>query len=352
MAPSKVSCSSCDKSFHKEFLIVNDDTALCSFCDIKSMTNGVISALKEQLLNEKKERDSEVAAFKVEINQLKSKLEELQSHSNSGQILAATSNGKSSYASVTSGTLSPIHPSPSSSLIPSSSPLMKDTFLPVKRGPKPKKLEPLAPIPTSNAFSVLEASCSNDEGETNVVLVGDSMLHGQRKTFVKDNINSRVFSYGGASLTGKKRLSNFIDDFTRDTNSNTLFVVHAGTNDLLDKECTSHEILAKYKQMLNSIRERSNSNQICLLGLFPVLSESLKETSERKVLNQLMHEFANDQNILFLSVWEQFACDPNFKSFFNDGGLHLSHWGSKKLRNMLNNFIENFPGIPLNQTRP
>lgn len=343
MGPVKYNCSKCLKSYYKQFIITtNSDNDVCTFCDLRSAINGELNLLKEQLLIEKNERASDVAALKVEIAQLKSKLESVEFNSNNKPNDIASSTQTDTYASKVSDVSSPLcHP-------PSPPTPLNDNFIPVKRGLKPKKLDLPCPIPTKNAFSVFQESCSANN-ETNAVLVGDSMFHGQEKEFSNQQ-KTKVYSYGGSSLTGKKRLGNHIDDFTQAADRNTLFVIHVGTNDLLDRKSTSDEILIKYKQLLQSIRDKTLSSRICVLGLFPVLYESLNETSERKLLNELLHEMANDENILFLSVWEQFARDINFKSFFNSGGLHLNHFGSAKLSNMLSDLIRNFQTIPLYQT--
>ena len=174
------------------------------------------------------------------------------------------------------------------------------------------------------------------------------MFHGQ-KNFSKHFKNSQVFSYGGASLTGDKRLLKYIDAFTNSANENTLFITQVGTNDLLDKKRTPQEIVSKYKEFLQALKNKSTSNQICVLGLLPVISESLKETAKRKDLNKLLHCMANEENVLFLSTWNTFALDPNYKSLFNKKGLHLSDLGNSTLTNLLSNFIKNFPSIPANQ---
>ena len=161
-----------------------------------------------------------------------------------------------------------------------------------------------------------------------------------------------MFSYGGASLTGKTRLMKHIDTFTESTDKNTLFVVHVGTNDLLDKNHTPQEITSKYKQLIHAVKSKSGSGRICVLGLLPVLSETLDETSQRKCLNNLLHNMANDENVLFLSSWKLFASDPDYKSLFTKKGLHLSQKGNALLTDLLSKFVKNFHFVPSTQFRP
>lgn len=359
-------------------MIVDGDISspVCFPCDRKALVDEFMS-LRSHVEKLDRSHASDIEALRFEISQLKIEFQSSQCPS-SGPITPTP-------ITPSSGLITPTLITPSYSEIlkpPSASTngtLLSD-FVPVKNGRKPalKSNFDLPKFPTKNRFSPLQRNpndphtpyssnssshdvvpqaadsaatqepTSTSKDPPDVVLVGDSMLHGQ-KDIIRKIKRSRIFSYGGASLCGKKRLINNIDNFTKSTDINTLFVVHVGTNDLLDKNYTPHEIVVKYKELLNSIREKSKSNQICLLGLFPVVYESLNETSDRKSLNILLHELANEQNCLYLSVWEQFAHDPSYESFFNKGGLHLSDVGTVKLGNLLKSFVRNFQCIPLNQ---
>ena len=62
------------------------------------------------------------------------------------------------------------------------------------------------------------------------------MLRDQKIHFVSKKKGKRVFSHSGGSLLGHCRLENRINEFTRQTNSDTKFFVQVCTNDLLNKK--------------------------------------------------------------------------------------------------------------------
>ena len=76
--------------------------------------------------------------------------------------------------------------------------------------------------------------------------------------------------------------------------------------------------------------------------MLPVLFESLADIDDRKTFNELLSNLAKEENVEFVSFWADFAHSPEYLKFFNKGGLHLSHYGDKKLANLLINFLENF----------
>ena len=174
------------------------------------------------------------------------------------------------------------------------------------------------------------------------------MLRGQ-KNIINSCKNSQVYSYGGASLTGQKRIINNLHEFTASSNSDTLFVLHVGTNDLMSNKRNPTEILSKYKELIRAVKEKSRSGKICVLGLLPVPRESLNETTSRKDFNISLHNMAIEENILFFSTWNCFAQDPNYKSLFSSDGLHLSASGNSTLKRLLNQLIQNFHSIPASQ---
>ena len=180
--------------------------------------------------------------------------------------------------------------------------------------------------------------------EENVVVVGDSMVRNQQFYTKKNNSMRRVHSYSGASLTGTKNIKFKIDEFTKGANNNTMFFVQVGTNDLLgDKSSiTPKFVIEKYKSIIKSIREKSHSNNIYVLGLLPVIYESLDDITDRKDLNYRLNELAREENIKFASFWNEFAQPPNYKEFYNYDGIHLSKKGESYFSDLLQNLIENF----------
>lgn len=319
MAP-KYQCSLCKNSFYKGMIIDSDaQVILCLPCDLRNALTEDISILRGHLEDQKQDHLAEIGALKVEISQLKVEIDEL----------------KSAVANSTSPTFAEVVKSPGHS--PS------EPFKVVKKGPKPSSaLTPLSPIPTFNRFSALE-DVGNEE-ENSIVLVGDSMVRNQKHFFAQRKSNRKVFSYSGVSLSGDRNITSKIDQFTEGADSKSSFIIEVGTNDLLNlkRHQTPQKLIENYRSLLHQIRDRTQSNNLCILGLMPVMFESLGDISDRKSINELLSKLAVDEGVKFVSWWNDFAHPPNYRELFNYGGLHLSHSGDIKLGHLLNNLVKNF----------
>lgn len=326
-------CSICNRSFAKGMLVDGDASIIiCTICDLRKVFSSEIGALREHLEQQRLDHAAETEALKVEINQLKTEL--IASKKQSPE-------------------LRPIHTySDKVKNTPCSPTSSNGEFQRVKRGAKPVRPSSDAPpLPTSNSFDVLQADV--EPVEDSIVLVGDSLLRNQKRIFAKGHGNRKIYSYSGYSLTGPKRLESKIDDFTKGTNSESSFIIEIGTNDLLgDKQrLTPYELIEKYRSLLHLIRARSTSNKICIIGLLPVLFESLDDITDRKIINDYLSQLAVEENVTFVSWWSDFAHQPDFVQLFNSGGLHLSNAGDVKLGHLLNNLVaKNFLPIPLSCT--
>ena len=303
----KFECNFCKKSFYKDFFVnANSAVIKCTLCDIKSNCNDEVNAIKIKLIRDEQERSSITESLVLRIDEQYKEIERL------GNIIENLSPSSSAiFSDGTSASYSEKLSSPYSRRNPASS-----DFQVVKKGAKSTPAKSSSPIPTANSFALLsddfpaiipnqttpkKVPNRSTDNETEVILVGDSMFHGQ-KDFSKTYKKSKVFSYGGASLTGQKRLTGKSKEFTDSTNKDSLFVVHVGTNDLMSKRSTPLEILTKYKELVQSMKQKSGSGKICVLGLLPVPRETLAETTHRKNFNVALHNMANQENILFLSA--------------------------------------------------
>jgi lysophospholipase L1-like esterase len=133
-----------------------------------------------------------------------------------------------------------------------------------------------------------------------------------------------------------------------------MFVLHVGTNDLLNNKerITPHALIEKYRELVQNIRQKGMTNNICILGLLPVLFESLDDIWDRKFVNAELCKLADEENVKFLSFWSEFAHSHDYTKYFNSDGLHLSKLGESKLGILLNDFIENFHIVRVSHCLP
>jgi hypothetical protein len=317
-------------------------TLICTLCNLHKAALAEINLLKDHLQQDKKDLNAEVSALKFEIVQLKTELSNLSSLTNT-QLQIKTSPSPASYSSKVKNT-DRYSASVASKLKPPQYSCL-DQFIKVKNGAKPKIINEADPISVQNTFSVLVDDVSVPSSKLETVLFGDSMVSHQTAHFCFKKPGRNVYSYSGHSLQGPKRLINKIEEFTNAHNQNTSFILQVGTNDLLNEKhrTTPLALIEKYRVLLCRLRDTTGSNKICILGMLPVLFESLDDICDRKHFNYLLSNLASEENINFVSFWDKFAHPPDYQKFFDTNGLHLSRIGNVYLGNLLNDYVQNFP---------
>jgi len=155
-------------------------------------------------------------------------------------------------------------------------------FQPVRNGARPTRAtkQLLAPI-TFNRFQVL-GETMEDEFETR--LVGDSMVRGQLVEFCGRSSNSRRkrFCYPGARLDD---ITAACDDVTSEADQNTLFIIHAGTNDV--ETTRSEELLEKYRRMINQYKLKTNGNNILISEILLSRVSTIRRSAPIKHVRRL-----------------------------------------------------------------
>lgn len=338
----KHQCILCDRSFFKDFIVsIAAPTVVCLLCDLRRMANNEINVLRDHLQKEKIDRTAETEALRIEIVQLKAKF-------SSAEKKRSINNIGNSYANALKGNCDAVNKACIANISQTDDEHLHQhygqEFQLVKNGSRPKK-SPLytSPIRTYNSFDVLQENDPDQSSPVECVLVGDSMFRNQKRYF-HNHSKCKVRSYSGHSLTGSKLLISKTDDFTKSSDKDTVFVIEIGTNDLLSPKeyITPDEVIEKYRALLVTLREKSKSNNMIILGLLPVLFETLDDITDRKYINERLAHLAEEENVQFLSLWSEFAHSPTYWQYFNKGGLHLSASGDALLASLLNAAVKNF----------
>ena len=150
------------------------------------------------------------------------------------------------------------HPTPAA---PTSSPDQDTPFTEVKNGGRPKT-KSFLPISTYNSFAVL---AEEEEEIHEARIIGDSIVRSQLEEFC------------GRARATRKRLcmpGGCLDDITAacqeataESNNNTLFIVHAGTNGV--QRTRSEELLEKYRKLIRTFKTKTNNNNLIISGILP-----------------------------------------------------------------------------------
>ncbi|XP_045136675.1 uncharacterized protein LOC123519439 [Portunus trituberculatus] len=125
-------------------------------------------------------------------------------------------------------------------------------FIPVRNGARRDTRRTHLPLTTYNRFSILSEQVEETQ-ETR--LVGDSIIRGQLEEFCgRVPSRRRRYCLPGATL---RDITDCVEDVTKDATNDTLYVIHAGTNDV--HRSRSEELMEKYKEMIKKYKTKSRN---------------------------------------------------------------------------------------------
>jgi len=182
------------------------------------------------------------------------------------------------------------------------------------------------PHAASNQCQVL-ANPIEDDFETR--LIGDSMVRGQLVEFCGRSKNGRRrrYCYPGAGLNDITAVCN---DVTQDTDRNTLYIIHAGTNDVL--RTRSEELLEKYRRMIQQYKSKTNANNIIISGILPRVGAQKAFYDKAFSTNNRLQNLCYRENVNFVNMWNHFYHD---QYLFQKDGIHLSSVGAARFGRLL-----------------
>ena len=142
----------------------------------------------------------------------------------------------------------------------------------------------------------------------------------------------RVFCMPGAKVDD---VTDVIDQIAKDATDKTLFVIHAGTNDV--KKTRSEELLNKYRSLIQQYKTKSSN--IMISGVLPRISAGNLFYSKAFSLNNRLQSLCREQGVEFVNMWNDFYSQAGL---FQSDGLHLSDVGAARFGRLLNEAVRNF----------
>lgn len=213
------------------------------------------------------------------------------------------------------------------------SPTQNNDFQRVTNGIKATKTRHVIPITTYNKFQILTENNDDENEPEETRLVGDSIIRGQLTEFCGRAPNRRKrFCIPGASLDD---VDAAIDEVTNGATSNTLFLIHAGTNDIT--RTRSEELLEKYKKVIRNYKTKSNN--VLISGVLPRIDTEPVFYSKAFSLNNRLESLCLQEGVEFVNHWNQFFEQP---TLFAKDGLHLNSIGSARFGRLLSESIRVF----------
>jgi len=204
-------------------------------------------------------------------------------------------------------------------------------FQPVRNGARPTRSTKQLLAPTTfNRFQVL-GETMEDEFETR--LVGDSMVRGQLVEFCGRSSNSRRkrFCYSGARLDD---ITAACEDVTSEADNNTLFIIHAGTNDV--ETTRSEELLEKYRRMIKQYKRKTDGNNIIISGILPRVDAEQSFYDKAFSTNNRLQSLCSQEDVQFVNLWNDFYDDTYL---YQVDGVHLNSVGAARFGRLLCNQV-------------
>ena len=229
-------------------------------------------------------------------------------------------------------------PSAATSLVPSSATVDVQSrsapeeapFIPVRNGARPSHSREFLPVTTSNRFQLF---ATEEDEPSEVRIVGDSIVRDQIHEFCGRARKTRKrFCMPGGRLDD---ITAACEEASRECDENTLFILHAGTNDV---ECTrSEELMAKYKEMIQSFRTKSRN--IIVSGILPRRRAPKVFYDRAFSTNNRLKTLCAEEGIDFVDLWNDFYDITGKRQLFDEDGLHLNSVGSARLGRLLNEAV-------------
>jgi len=201
----------------------------------------------------------------------------------------------------------------------------------VRNGARPTRSTKQLLAPTTfNRFQVL-GETMEDEFETR--LVGDSMVRGQLVEFCGRSSNSRRkrFCYSGARLDD---ITAACEDVTSEADHNTLFIIHAGTNDV--ETTRSEELLEKYRRMIKQYKRKTDGNNIIISGILPRVDAEQSFYDKAFSTNNRLQSLCSQEDVQFVNLWNDFYDDTYL---YQVDGVHLNSVGAARFGRLLCNQV-------------
>ena len=205
------------------------------------------------------------------------------------------------------------------------------SFTAVRNGARPTT-KSFLPISTHNSFAVL---AEEEEEQYESRLIGDSIIRGQLEEFCgRARYTRKRLCMPGGRINDITAAS---EEATADSDNNTLFIVHAGTNDI--QHTRSEELVDKYKKMIQAFRTKTNNNNLILSGILPRIKAADSFYNKAFSANNRLKTLCLQEGVEFINMWNDFYDKPEL---FQGDGLHLSAIGSARFGRLISNKVSHF----------
>ena len=236
------------------------------------------------------------------------------------QISASPSYDAEAASAITPNTL-PSPPTPEQVCI------SDQNFEVVTNGARVKSEMPIMPVMTQNSFGPLADLM--DEPEDSII-VGDSIIRHQLEEFCGRAPKQRKrYCFPGAKID---RITNSIEEIVNKEKSDSVYIVHVGTNDI--KTTNSEELMERYKRLIMTLKAKRS--KFIISGILPRIGAEGQFYNKAFSTNDRLKSFCSKENVEFINLWNHFY---DQQILFNRDGIHLNPVGSARFGRLLNDAL-------------
>ena len=123
-------------------------------------------------------------------------------------------------------------------------------------------------------------------------------------------------------------VTDIMDKVSEDATNESLFVIHAGTNDIL--KTRSEKLLDKYRKLIQQYKTKSNN--IIISDVLPRIATEDLFYSKAFSLNNRLHNLCKDNGVEFVNFYNQ-------TGLFHSDGLHLLGVGAARFDKVVNEAV-------------
>lgn len=327
---AQIKCTSCSGIFGPS-MFENKDERVCRFCHIRvtmikerDQLNGKLESLSStcaQLNGKVESLSTECVQLREGLKKATDKINSLENKSETLQEFV-TLNIAGASANPTDLT--------STNGILQAPARTEHEFQVVRNNVQPKARK-VIPTTCQNRFQILTDQTGEEEEE--VRLVGDSLVRGQlTELCARAPEKRKLFCIPGA---GVEDVIASLDEVSNLAPANTTYVVHVGSNDVLNTR--SEELMSKYKRLIRSFKDKSRN--VIISGIIPRVSANQQFFNFASSTNRRLSNLCREEDIGFIDTWDHFYYDH---SLFTRDGVHLNQVGAARFGRLLNDAVQEY----------
>ena len=218
---------------------------------------------------------------------------------------------------------------------------------------KPSRPPPPRDTATKNRFSVLSdlidlepvedvPTIASSQHESSTHVYGDSLVRNLGSDLnVGRNKKRQVNVYPGATINEITRVIS-----RHDADGSQCLVASVGTNDAFNPRATPDSIIAKYRRLLSTMKDKAHNRFV--VNIAPRMAASPEDLVKTAAINESLEKLCSEFQTGYIDIWSPFLNHP---SLYKRDGIHFTRRGTSLLASKISsNICDRLDFLHLNLT--